>query len=176
MILGIISAIIILYDIILFTSIQTLPLSFITTIITVVLNILLIIIILFKTINYLLYSQFKKSELDEVIEFFDKSNDISIINDRIDDYINDNYSKCKLYLIYTIIIKKLVDKKNNELKLLLKQKLSYNDSIITKEIIKKELEKMDTDLTIYTRNLIQKSKSILELDRINNTIIEINSI
>jgi hypothetical protein len=145
-------------------------------ILTVILNAYLFFIIIYNCKKL----QIPNEKLDILIDLFDSSNDIHLINNKLDECCNNNISS--KYNIIQKIIKILTERKRKELYLSMKENLRNNNLIITKEIIKKELNNMDKLINNYNHNLLKKQYSILkiiketEIDtRINHIIIDFNN-
>jgi len=173
----IISIIIIIYDYIICIHLEdSLYSQLYIIILTVILNAYLIFIIIYNCKKL----QISNEKLDILIDLFDSSNDIHLINNKLDEFCNNNISS--KYNIIQKIIKILTERKRKELYLSMKENLRNNNLIITKEIIKKELNNMDKLINNYNHNLLKKQYSILkiiketEIDtRINHIIIDFNN-
>jgi hypothetical protein len=174
----IISIMIIIYDFNILIHLEDSLYSHIYIIIlTVILNVYLIFIIIYNCKKL----QIPNEKLDILIDLFDSSNDIHLINNKLDECCNNNNISSK-YNIIQKIIKILTERKRKELYLSMKENLRNNNLIITKEIIKKELNNMDKLINNYNHNLLKKQYSILkiiketEIDtRINHIIIDFNN-
>ena len=137
---------IIIYDIIALTDNTY---SILSTTIIILLN----IILFFLIINIIIKLKLKIYNNKNI---FDLSNDILYINSKINEYIKNNkYMKDKKFLIYNIK-KKLIIKKRKELSINMRYNLSGIDIIITKAIIKKELNNIDYNLKNYINHLDYK--------------------
>ena len=110
-----------------------------------------------------------KDELETVIYIFDKSNDITVISSKLNDYIvNNNYLKGKHFLMFSII-RTLVNKKKTELTMTMRQYFINRNIQISIEIIENEIANNENDIIVYKSRLNSKLSQILELD--NNIIM-----
>ena len=110
-----------------------------------------------------------KDELETVIDIFDKSNDITVISSKLNDYIvNNNYLKGKHFLMFSII-RTLVNKKKTELTMTMRQYFINRNIQISIEIIENEIANNENDIIVYKSRLNSKLSQILELD--NNIIM-----
>ena len=121
----------------------------------------LVIIVMIILIVFI--SNTEKDELETIIDLFDKSNEITVISSKLNEYIaNNHYTKGKHYLMYSII-RSLTNKKKLQLIIAMRQYFINNNLQITMEII-------DNNITTYRSNLNSKLSQILHLD---NSIITV---
>lgn len=119
----------------------------------------LVIIVMIILIVFI--SNTEKDELETIIDLFDKSNEITVISSKLNEYIaNNHYTKGKHYLMYSII-RSLTNKKKLQLIIAMRQYFINNNLQITMEII-------DNNIITYRSNLNSKLSQILHLD---NSII-----
>ena len=124
------------------------------------------LVIIFMIIFIVFISNTEKDELETVIDLFDKSNEITVISSKLNEYIaNNHYSKGKHFLMYSII-RSLTNKKKLQLIIAMRQYFINNNLQITMEIIENEI----TNITTYRSNLNSKLSQILHLD---NSIITV---
>lgn len=110
-----------------------------------------------------------KDELETVIDIFDKSDDITVISSKLNDYIvSNNYLKGKHFLMFSII-EILGNKKRSELTMTMRQYYINRNIQITIENIENEIANNENDILIYKSHLSSKLSKILELD--NNIIM-----
>ena len=110
-----------------------------------------------------------KDELETVIDIFDKSDDITVISSKLNDYIvSNNYLKGKHFLMFSII-EILSNKKRSELTMTMRQYYINRNIQITIENIENEIANNENDILIYKSHLSSKLSQILELD--NNIIM-----
>lgn len=110
-----------------------------------------------------------KEELETVIDIFDKSDDITVISSKLNDYIvSNNYLKGKHFLMFSII-EILGNKKRSELTMTMRQYYINRNIQITIENIENEIANNENDILIYKSHLSSKLSKILELD--NNIIM-----
>lgn len=125
--------------------------------------IVMIILIVFSSYT-------EKDELENIINLFDKSNEITVINSKLNEYItNNNYTKGKHFLMFSII-RSLTNKKKIELTIAMRQYFINNNLQITMEIIEDEITNINNNISIYHSNLNSKLSQIRHLD---NSIITI---
>jgi len=121
----------------------------------------LVIIVMIILIVFI--SNTEKDELETVIDLFDKSNEITVISSKLNEYIaNNHYTKGKHFLMFSII-RSLTNKKKLQLTIAMRQYFIKNNLQITMEII-------DNNITTYRSNLNSKLSQILHLD---NSIITV---
>lgn len=121
----------------------------------------LVIIVMIILIVFI--SNTEKDELETVIDLFDKSNEITVISSKLNEYIaNNHYTKGKHYLMYSII-RSLTNKKKLQLTIAMRQYFINNNLQITMEII-------ENNIITYHSNLNSKLSQILHLD---NSIIKV---
>ena len=121
----------------------------------------LVIIVMIILIVFI--SNTEKDELETIIDLFDKSNEITVISSKLNEYIaNNHYTKGKHYLMYSII-RSLTNKKKLQLIIAMRQYFINNNLQITMEII-------DNNIITYRSNLNSKLSQILHLD---NSIITV---
>lgn len=124
----------------------------------------LVIIVMIILIVFI--SNTEKDELKTIIDLFDKSNEITVISSKLNEYIaNNHYTKGKHYLMYSII-RSLTNKKKLQLTIAMRQYFIKNNLQITMEIIENEI----TNIITYRSNLNSKLSQILHLD---NSIITV---
>ena len=124
----------------------------------------LVIIVMIILIVFI--SNTEKDELKTIIDLFDKSNEITVISSKLNEYIaNNHYTKGKHYLMYSII-RSLTNKKKLQLTIAMRQYFINNNLQITMEIIENEI----TNIITYRSNLNSKLSQILHLD---NSIITV---
>ena len=157
MIFIITAGIIIIYDLIILVSIRIVSFTDTTAIITIILNTVLISIIINKLFDCIIHSKNREFEFEKIVELFDISNNINLINRRIDEYD----SKINKQILINKIIRILIKRKRNDLKIIMKENLKNYNIPITKEIIKKELELIEINLTSYKNNLNVKMICII---------------
>ena len=128
-------------------------------------GIAIIVMILIITFNCKTY----KDELETLIDIFDKSNEITVISSKLNDYITmTHYSKGKHFLMFSII-RTLINKKKIELTMTMREYFIFNNIQITIEIIENEIANNENNIMIYRSYLNSKLSQILELD--NNIIM-----
>lgn len=121
----------------------------------------LVIIVMIILIVFI--SNTEKDELETVIDLFDKSNEITVISSKLNEYIaNNHYTKGKHFLMFSII-RSLTNKKKLQLTIAMRQYFINNNLQITMEII-------DNNIITYRSNLNSKLSQILHLD---NSIITV---
>ena len=120
------------------------------TIIFIVVIIIIIVIIIYNNRGS------SNEVFEDIIEVFDKSNDINVINSKINEY---NCHKNKIIIIHDII-KILITRKKINLDIIMKQNLRNSHCPITKEIIKKELLFLDVEFNSYKNNLYSKEHKL----------------
>lgn len=121
----------------------------------------LVIIVMIILIVFI--SNTEKDELETIIDLFDKSNEITVISSKLNEYIaNNHYTKGKHYLMYSII-RSLTNKKKLQLTIAMRQYFINNNLQITMEII-------ENNIITYRSNLNSKLSQILHLD---NSIITV---
>ena len=124
----------------------------------------LVIIVMIILIVFI--SNTEKDELETVIDLFDKSNEITVISSKLNEYIaNNHYTKGKHFLMFSII-RSLTNKKKLQLTIAMRQYFIKNNLQITMEIIENEI----TNIITYRSNLNSKLSQILHLD---NSIITV---
>ena len=124
----------------------------------------LVIIVMIILIVFI--SNTEKDELETIIDLFDKSNEITVISSKLNEYIaNNHYTKGKHFLMFSII-RSLTNKKKLQLIIAMRQYFINNNLQITMEIIENEI----TNITTYHSNLNSKLSQILHLD---NSIITV---
>jgi hypothetical protein len=128
------------------------------------------LVIIFMIIFIVFISNTEKDELETVIDLFDKSNEITVISSKLNEYIaNNHYTKGKHFLMFSII-RSLTNKKKLELTIAMRQYFINNNLQITMEIIENEITNIDNNITTYRSNLNSKLSQILHLD---NSIITV---
>ena len=124
----------------------------------------LVIIVMIILIVFI--SNTEKDELETVIDLFDKSNEITVISSKLNEYIaNNHYTKGKHFLMFSII-RSLTNKKKLQLTIAMRQYFIKNNLQITMEIIENKI----TNIITYHSNLNSKLSQILHLD---NSIITV---
>ena len=124
----------------------------------------LVIIVMIILIVFI--SNTEKDELETVIDLFDKSNEITVISSKLNEYIaNNHYTKGKHFLMFSII-RSLTNKKKLQLTIAMRQYFINNNLQITMEIIENKI----TNIITYHSNLNSKLSQILHLD---NSIITV---
>ena len=124
----------------------------------------LVIIVMIILIVFI--SNTEKDELKTIIDLFDKSNEITVISSKLNEYIaNNHYTKGKHFLMFSII-RSLTNKKKLQLIIAMRQYFINNNLQITMEIIENEI----TNIITYHSNLNSKLSQILHLD---NSIITV---
>ena len=124
----------------------------------------LVIIVMIILIVFI--SNTEKDELETIIDLFDKSNEITVISSKLNEYIaNNHYTKGKHFLMFSII-RSLTNKKKLQLIIAMRQYFINNNLQITMEIIENEI----TNIITYHSNLNSKLSQILHLD---NSIITV---
>ena len=124
----------------------------------------LVIIVMIILIVFI--SNTEKDELKTIIDLFDKSNEITVISSKLNEYIaNNHYTKGKHFLMFSII-RSLTNKKKLQLIIAMRQYFINNNLQITMEIIENEI----TNIITYRSNLNSKLSQILHLD---NSIITV---
>ncbi len=119
--------------------------------------VIIIIIVVF------LKAKLRVSEFEEVIELFDKSDNIVMINNKIDDYIFNRESRSKQNIIHTII-NTLINRKRSKFIIEMKKKLLNSVEQITIEIVEQEIENINNDISHYRIDLYQKLNNIAEFE------------
>ena len=119
--------------------------------------VIIIIIVVF------LKAKLRVSEFEEVIELFDKSDNIVMINNKIDDYIFNRESRSKQNIIHTII-NTLINRKRSKFIIEMKKKLLNSVEQITIEIVEQEIENINNDISHYRIDLYQKLNNITEFE------------
>ena len=104
-------------------------------------------------------AKLRVSEFEKVIDIFESSDNINVINKNIDDYIYNYESRSKQNFIHTII-NILINRKRNESISSMKEKLLNSDNQITFEIVEVEIENIDNDISHYRNDLYQKYNQI----------------
>ena len=124
----------------------------------------LVIIVMIILIVFI--SNTEKDELETIIDLFDKSNEITVISSKLNEYIaNNHYTKGKHFLMFSII-RSLTNKKKLQLTIAMRQYFINNNLQITMEIIENKI----TNIITYHSNLNSKLSQILHLD---NSIITV---
>lgn len=122
------------------------------------------ILIIVVLITIVLRNKKGGNEFELLCDLFEKSNIITIISSKLDDYIiNNSYSKDKHYLIFSII-RLLTNNKRTELIIAMRQKFIDNDMPITIDIIQKEIDLINDIISIYHNNLNAKMDEVLQLN------------
>ena len=119
------------------------------------------IVVIIIIIVIVIYNNRKLSNevFEDVIEVFDKSNDINLIKSKINDY---NCHKNKIIIINDIS-NILITRKKIKLDIIMKQNLRNRHCPITKEIIKKELLFLDVEFNSYKNNLNSKKDKLMKI-------------
>lgn len=117
---------------------------------------MVIIVVMFIMI---IKAKLRVSEFEKVIDIFETSDNINIINKNIDDYIYNYESRSKQNFIHTMI-NILINKKRNELISSMRKKLLNLDNQITFEIVELEIKNIDNDMSHYRNDLYQKYNQI----------------
>ena len=120
----------------------------------------LVIIVMIILIVFI--SNTEKDELETIIDLFDKSNEITVISSKLNEYIaNNHYTKGKHYLMFSII-RSLTNKKRTELSMTLRQYFINNIQIA----LENEIANNENNIMIYRSYLNSKLSKILLLDNI----------
>lgn len=117
---------------------------------------MVIIVVMFIMI---IKAKLRVSEFEKVIDIFETSDNINIINKNIDDYIYNYESRSKQNFIHTMI-NILINKKRNESISSMRKKLLNLDNQITFEIVELEIKNIDNDMSHYRNDLYQKYNQI----------------
>lgn len=104
-------------------------------------------------------AKMRVSEFEKVIDIFDKSDNIIIIDYNIDNYIINHETRNKQKIMQTII-NILINRKRNDLISSMKEKLLNSDNQITIEIVELEIENINNDISHYRNDLYQKYNQI----------------
>ena len=122
------------------------------------------IAILAMVIAIVFFSTTEKDELEAVIDIFDKSNDITVISSKLNDYIkNNHYTEGKHFLMFSII-RSLTTKKRIALARAMRRNFIKDDIQITMDIIVGEIADIENEITTYRSDLNSKLFQILQLD------------
>lgn len=133
--------------------------------VTIIINIILICVFIMER------NMRRKMGKTELLSFIDNNDNITIINSKIDEYIN-NYSifEDKISLIYSFR-NNLIINKRKELYLNLRTKLKSNNNYVTENIVKEEFALFKCDLDNYRIILNIKIDELIELHNIKIIII-----
>ena len=106
----------------------------------------------------------RKDKLETVTDIFVSSDDITVINSKLDDYIKSNcYAKGKHFLMFSII-RSLINKKRIAQMRAMRRNFINNDISLTMDIIANEVAKIEDDMITYRSDLNSKLFKILQLD------------
>ena len=122
-------------------------------VIFIVVIIIIIVIVIYNN------RELSNEVFEDVIEVFDKSNDINLIKSKINDY---DCHKNKIIIINDIS-NILITRKKIKLDIIMKQNLRNRHSPITKEIIKQELLFLDVEFNSYKNNLNSKKDKLMKI-------------
>ena len=117
------------------------------------------VMIIVMIIIMIIKAKLRVSEFEKVIDIFETSDNINIINKNIDDYIYNYESRSKQNFIHTMI-NILINKKRNESISSMRKKLLNLDNQITFEIVELEIKNIDNDMSHYRNDLYQKYNQI----------------
>jgi hypothetical protein len=117
------------------------------------------VMIIVMIIIMIIKAKLRVSEFEKVIDIFESSDNINVINKNIDDYIYNYESRSKQNFIHTII-NILINRKRNESISSMKEKLLNSDNQITFEIVEVEIENIDNDISHYRNDLYHKYNQI----------------
>ena len=106
-----------------------------------------------------LQAKLRVSEFENIINIFDKSNNIILINNKIDDYIFNYESRSKQNFIHTMI-NTLINRKRSKFIIDMKKKLLNSDHQITIEIVQQEIENIANNISNYRIDLYKKYNQI----------------
>jgi hypothetical protein len=121
-------------------------------VIFIVVIIIIIVIVIYNN------RELSNEVFEDVIEVFDKSNDINLIKSKINDY--DCHKKI---IIINDISNILITRKKIKLDIIMKQNLRNRHSPITKKIIKQELLFLDVEFNSYKNNLNSKKDKLMKI-------------
>ncbi len=106
----------------------------------------------------------RKDKLETVTDIFVSSDDITVINSKLDDYIKSNcYAKGKHFLMFSII-RSLINKKRIAQMRAMRRNFINNDISLTMDIIADEVAKIEDDIITFHSDLNSKLFKILQLD------------
>ena len=106
----------------------------------------------------------RKDKLETVTDIFVSSDDIMVINSKLDDYIKSNcYAKGKHFLMFSII-RSLINKKRIAQMRAMRRNFINNDISLTMDIIANEVAKIEDDMITFHSDLNSKLFKILQLD------------
>jgi len=106
----------------------------------------------------------RKDKLETVTDIFVSSDDITVINSKLDDYIKSNcYAKGKHFLMFSII-RSLINKKRIAQMRSMRRNFINNDISLTMDIIANEVAKIEDDIITFRSDLNSKLFKILQLD------------
>lgn len=117
------------------------------------------VMIIVMIIIMIIKAKLRVSEFEKVIDIFETSDNINVINKNIDDYIYNYESRSKQNFIHTII-NILINRKRNESISSMKEKLLNSDNQITFEIVELEIENINNDISHYRNDLYHKYNQI----------------
>lgn len=117
------------------------------------------VMIIVMIIIMIIKAKLRVSEFEKVIDIFESSDNINVINKTIDDYIYNYESRSKQNFIYTMI-NILINRKRNESISYMKEKLLNSDNQITIEIVELEIENINNDISHYRNDLYHKYNQI----------------
>lgn len=125
----------------------------------------MIVIIAVIIISLFISGKKNAKEFDELLDLFDKSNNIIMINSKIDYYISTNYLRSKQSLIHTII-NSLINKRRIDSMIKMKEMLITSNYNITMDIVENEIQIIENDISNYRTNLYMKLNAISQLENI----------
>lgn len=117
------------------------------------------VMIIVVIIIMIIKAKFRNSEFEKVIDIFETSDNINVINKNIDDYIYNYESRSKQNFIHTMI-NILINRKRNLSISSMKEKLLNSDNQITFEIVELEIENINNDISHYRNDLYHKYNQI----------------
>ena len=120
---------------------------------------MLFVFVVIIVIIMIIKAKLRVSEFEKVIDIFESSDNINVINKNIDDYIYNYESRSKQNFIHTMI-NILINRKRNLSISSMKEKLLNSDNQITFEIVELEIENINNDISHYRNDLYQKYNQI----------------